>query len=392
MSLTPKSGYSAAPAYFGALDGFRGLLAVFVAIFHTFWYTHINDTAFFNNGPVIIDLFFVFSGFLMYRLYHNKLSSAEQAGAFLKRRFARLYPIHIVMLLVFLAFAIARIAAHNIGLSVHEPGEILPFQAGAAEGFHSLLSHVTMTHSMGVHDSLSFNAPSWTISVELFAYFVFVLMFLRCPPTKAQHFGAISLGVVLIYWGLSRVKPNMDITYDYGFFRCLAGFYTGVIASWVYGRLLPKMNKKIKNNISLSMTCVELLTLSAFVVFVIYMPGKLQFFVAPFAFVFVLVFSFDGGLVSQFMSRSLFRYLAKISYSVYMIHAIFAAVFFIFGERLMPVIMTPGSWAGDVYLIVYLAVVLGASHLTWRYIECPGQKLVMKTNFSALFTRLPKAV
>ena len=183
--MTPKraSHTGRHPVYFGALDGFRGVLALCVAIFHTFWFTHINSSAFFNNGPVIIDLFFVFSGFLMFRLYHNRLSSEEEANRFLKRRFARVYPIHFFMLTVFIAFACVRLWAHKVGLSVQDPGEIMPFAKGSSDSFYNIIANLTLTHSMGVSDSLSFNPPSWTISTEFFAYFVFVLMFksLVCP-------------------------------------------------------------------------------------------------------------------------------------------------------------------------------------------------------------------
>lgn len=392
MTISPTSNLKTPDVYFGALDGFRGLLAIAVAIFHTFWYTHINDTAFFNNGPVIIDLFFVFSGFLMYRLYHDKLRTEEQAKTFLKRRFARLYPIHIVMLAVFAAFALARVIAYNLGLSELDTGEILPFQAGSAETFGSLLSHITMTHAMGVNDSLTFNPPSWTISVEFFAYFVFILMFMRCPPTKGWHFALMAVGVGIMYTGLSWAKPNMDITYDLAFFRCLGGFFTGVLTSWVYNNIEKNSGvKKVKNK-AISMTCLEIFALSAFAGFVIYMPGKLQFFVAPFAFLFVLVFAFDGGLVSRFISLPLFRYLAKISYSVYMIHAIFAFAFFIVGEQLFPAITVEGGWAGDVLLLVYLAAVIGFAHLSWKYIERPGQKFLMDFDYGKLVLRPKKAV
>jgi len=114
--------------YYSALDGFRGLLAIFVAIYHTIWISHPQEWRFFGNGPVIIDLFFAFSGFLMWRLYADRLETSVQAKAFIKRRFARLYPLHVFMLFVFVAYALARLLAHKFGFSEHNPGEVLPFQ------------------------------------------------------------------------------------------------------------------------------------------------------------------------------------------------------------------------------------------------------------------------
>jgi len=127
--------------YYAALDGFRGLLAVFVAIYHTIWISHPQTWSFFENGPVIIDLFFAFSGFLMWRLYSNRLETVDQAKAFMKRRFARLYPLHFFMTFVFLAFAIVRVLAHKMGFAEQTVGEILPFEAGASETWFSLFQN-----------------------------------------------------------------------------------------------------------------------------------------------------------------------------------------------------------------------------------------------------------
>lgn len=49
--------------YFGALDGFRGALALLIAVYHTIWLTHINSSDFLNNGQVLVDLFLSFPGF-----------------------------------------------------------------------------------------------------------------------------------------------------------------------------------------------------------------------------------------------------------------------------------------------------------------------------------------
>lgn len=371
--------------YFAALDGFRGLLALCVAIHHATWFSYLNYRSFINEGFVIIDLFFAFSGFLMFTLYQGKITDQASCKAFMQRRFARLYPIHLFMLLVFLGFAVLRVLAHKVGIAEHEAGEILPFSAGAAEGWGSLLSHLTLTHSMGLHDSLTFNFPSWTISVEFFAYFVFMAMMVRTPPRKTWHFGLIAGLIGLTYFGLSRVKPNMDITYDLGFFRCLGGFFTGVLAAWLHRRLKNKRAKDTPPNVALA-TCVEIVTLILSALFVLYCTGKLQFFVAPVMLLFIIVFARDGGLVSRFMSLPLFRYLAKISYSVYMVHVIIAIGFAIIGTRIFPEQLVVGDYAnglwGDFYNIPYLFCVIGVSHLTWKFIEVPGGKFLRGLKFS----------
>jgi len=363
--------------YFAALDGFRGLLALFIAIHHVAWFSYLNYRSLINEGYVILDLFFAFSGFLMFTLYRGKITDKASCINFMQRRFARLYPIHLFMLIAFIGFAVLRLMAHKFGFAENQVGEILPFAAGSPENLWSLLTNLTLTHSMGLHDTLTFNYPSWTISVEFFTYFVFMGMMVWTPPSKAWHFGILALLVATLYVGLSQVKPNMDITYDLGFFRCLGGFFTGIIAAWLYTKINTKYFQHTAPNF-VKASFVEIVILTLSVLFVIYCLGKLQFFVAPVIFFFVIVFAFDGGIISRFMSLPIFKYLAKISYSVYMVHGLFAIVFSAIGLRLFPDKLTSsdlghGLW-GDLYNIPYLLCVIGVSHLTWKFIEVPGGK------------------
>jgi len=341
--------------YFAALDGFRGLLALCVAIYHTIWFSNINSMPFFNNGAVIIDLFFALSGFLMFRLYENRLENKTQAKAFIKRRFDK------------------------VGIASHDVGEILPFTAGAQDGWGSLLSNLTLTHAMGVHDSLTFNPPAWTISAEFFTYFVFIAVMLWGRPKKLLHFIGLGGISIAIYVVLSTLKPSMDITYDYAFLRCVAGFFMGMIAAKAYDWLKPKAETLKAKNQSLPFSILEALTLTASTLFIIYCGGKGQFFVAPFLLIFMVVFAFDGGIISRFMSAKPFRYLAKISYSTYMTHVIISIAFSIFGSKVLAGFIPNwdnSAWAGDALLALYLCAVLAFSHLTYHFVEVPGGRYI----------------
>ncbi|PHR90886.1 MAG: hypothetical protein COA69_14335 [Robiginitomaculum sp.] len=386
----------ASPTYFTALDGFRGVLAIMIAIYHTMWSSHLNNSQFWENGPALVDLFFVFSGFLMFTLYDGQINSRTEARAFIKRRFARIYPLHFFMLIVALLYAVARLVAHFVGLAVYEPGEILPFQAGASDTLWSFFTNLTLIHSMGVHDALTYNMPSWTVSVEFYTYFVFAAMMIWARPKKAWHFALLALAVGVNYYALSRVKPNIDFHYDLGFFRCLGGFFTGVVVAYAYRNIKP-LYERVKarahvQTFTFWASVLEAVVLAILVGFILYGSGKAQFFLAPVAFVFVLGFAFDMGLISKFLGLGLFRYVAKISYSIYMVHILFSLVFAIFIESTMPSITGP-SWdtsqfAGDAFLIPYLACVLVFSHLSYHYIEMPGRKALNAYDFTSKWQRL----
>lgn len=366
--------------YFAALDGFRGLFALLIAVHHTNWFSYLNYRTFINDAFVMLDMFFAFSGFLMFTLYRRHLETPAQAKSFIRKRFARLYPLHLFTFGIFFAFALFRLWAHKVGIATHEPGEILPFAPGAADNWWSALTNLTLTHSMGLNDSLSFNAPSWTISVEFFTYFVFAGMMLWAPPRKLWHFGLMTVGIALVYVALYHLKPNMDITYDYGFLRCLGGFFTGVMGSWALSKINQYKETRDRSLSFTAATVVEIGFLMICAVFVMNSDGIVQFFAAPFIFGFVVLFALDGGGVSRFMGLPIFRYLAKISYSVYMNHFFLAICFGVIGPRLFPGFIISGPEGagvfGDLYLVPYLTAVIILSHFTFHYIEVPGGKWV----------------
>lgn len=356
-----------------------------IAVYHTMWLSHANSSDLLTNGPVLVDIFFVFSGFLMFTLYDGRLNSGADGRAFIKRRFARIYPIHFVMLQVALLYAIARLLAHWVGLASLTPGEILPFQPGATETLQSYISNLTLTQSMGLHDHLSFNMPSWTVSVEFWTYFVFLGMMVWARPKKPWHFMVIAVLIAVNYFVLSRLKPDMDFHYDLGFWRCLGGFFTGVLVAYVYRLVLPKVQKMHLSN--WLATLAELGVLSILIGFVIYFPGKAQFFIAPVAFVFVFGFAFDMGGVSKFMGTRPLRYLGRISYSIYMVHILISLFFSIGAEILFPRLFGPlwnaTQFGGDFLLIPYLILVIFTAHFTYKYVEIPGRKAIIAYDFAS---------
>jgi peptidoglycan/LPS O-acetylase OafA/YrhL len=76
---------------FVALDGLRGLAALFVLLFHVRETTPIRWLA--PHGYLAVDFFFVLSGFVIAHAYRGALSrGALSPGQFIVRRFIRLWP------------------------------------------------------------------------------------------------------------------------------------------------------------------------------------------------------------------------------------------------------------------------------------------------------------
>ena len=148
------------------LDGLRGILALGVALSHS--YSHFTGwrTGFdiFHNADYAVDIFFILSGIVLYHSYQEKVSSG-QLGAyeFFVVRLFRLYPLHLIaVVLVPVALFISY-------------GTFFPEWLGKIT-LWKLTGDLTLTNSIGIGFKPKTNIPSWSISVELFAGTIIVLV------------------------------------------------------------------------------------------------------------------------------------------------------------------------------------------------------------------------
>lgn len=352
--------------YYKPLDALRGLLALAVVLYHAQWAGVLSSNGFAQNGYLAVDVFFCLSGFLMFTLYRS-ISTGAEAKTFMMKRFARLYPLHFFTLIIGLLYAVARLIAHKAGLPVLEAGEAIPLTAGSHENLGTFLSNLTLTQGLGLHDRLSYNGPSWSISTEFFTYIIFAAVMIVFPIKKTRHFVAIGSISALIYIGLSAIRPNLDITYDLGLIRCFGGFGAGIVAAAMFQKTRSFYARQSK----LAATAIELSVLAAFLIWFCMAEGKTTFLVAPFMVLLIITFANDKGALSSFMNLPIFQYLGKISYSVYLNHALIAVVLDVVIGQLFGGREALSPLAGDMMTLTYLAIVLVASHITYHMIEKP---------------------
>ena len=84
------------------LESIRGLAAVLIFFFHIPKWNPLLNIGIINNGDLVVELFFVLSGFVIYRTYENKIFNVKDLLRFQFLRFGRLYPVHFLFLLVFI--------------------------------------------------------------------------------------------------------------------------------------------------------------------------------------------------------------------------------------------------------------------------------------------------
>jgi peptidoglycan/LPS O-acetylase OafA/YrhL len=360
---------------FDALDGWRGVCACFVVLFHFHGWGPLYTSSFVRDSYLFVDFFFVLSGFVIAWNYGDRLASWPEMKRFLILRLGRVYPLHLFMLFCFLAYETARTF-----YGLHHPGVSATFTGFTDSG--AVLSNLVLVQSLHVHDVLTWNVPSWSISTEYWTYFVFALVSV-CFGLRNATLLAVAIVAPLL---IARVSTTgMNITYDWGLVRCVFGFALGVACCRFYRRWPAAMHGASRTQ----MTALELLVVLAVVLFVCEAGTGGLSVLAPFLFaVAVLVFAAEGGWVSGlFRSRPL-RWLGTVSYSIYMTHyflVILVPTIFKHGlhrdySAVMPVpgeapveVFGRNDLEGTLFYLVVLGLTLVLSAFTYRWIEKPGR-------------------
>ena len=360
---------------FEALDGWRGVCACCVVLFHFHGYSPLYTSALVRNSYLFVDFFFVLSGFVIAFNYSTRLDTWPGVKRFLILRLGRVYPRHAFMLLCFVAWETLRLLAHSDGTFA---GPQAP---------PGVITNLLLVQSMGIHDSLTWNGPAWSISTEWWAYVLFALV---CAWRGMRNWlllaTAIAAPILLVH--LSR--SGMDTTYAWGYVRCVFGFALGVACFRIYSLAAPAA----RSPGVAAMTFVECAMVFAVVAFVSAAGTSPMSFMAPFVFAAaVLIFAAEGGLVSRvFHSRPLV-WLGTVSYSIYLTHYFFVLVLPPIVKRIAhqdlwtPMQLADSQWVlaygrnsveGTLFYAAVVAITLGASALTYRFIEVPGREWTRK--------------
>jgi peptidoglycan/LPS O-acetylase OafA/YrhL len=63
--------------FFGGLESLRGIAALMVVFYHIEWTNPLTHHLIFRNGYLMVDLFFVLSGFVICYNYGQKIGNAK---------------------------------------------------------------------------------------------------------------------------------------------------------------------------------------------------------------------------------------------------------------------------------------------------------------------------
>jgi peptidoglycan/LPS O-acetylase OafA/YrhL len=373
--MSVKSGY------LSNLTPLRGLAAILVAVFHFEMaigrFVPAGTTMFFEKSYLMVDLFFVLSGFIMLHVYGRAFDGVLQRGQvrhFLVARFARTYPLHLFSLLLLVVIVRYLTNWGNPPIVLEQPRDILP--------------NVFMLQAFGVCHIYNWNIPSWSISAEWGAYLLFPFLALWISRQRRLAPIAMTLGVLVawccIMYVLPRKNPlnpaipvphNLNTTFDYGWLRGVAGFSAGMIIYRLYR--ISGVDRLMGGDAA---SALILLLVAAGLHFAINDALVVVLFGAL-----VLNFALNNGILHRVCNNRVLQYLGDISYSIYLMQ-IFLQEPFEHGVRLPGVTgdargkFNIDFWPGLGYCVIYLFLLVGIATVTYYLVERPCRKWINARN------------
>jgi peptidoglycan/LPS O-acetylase OafA/YrhL len=392
-ALTPLQSLACQqPDYLHSLDTARGLAALAVVLWH--WqHFFFNGSVpgdfnrheqpfysvlslFYEKGWFAVDFFFALSGFVFFWLYAGPIEQRRvNLRDFFFLRLSRLYPLHLLTLLL---------VAGLQWLSLRNHGGYFVYQLNDA--YHFVL-HLFFASAWGLEKGFSFNAPIWSVSVEVLLYAVFFLT-ARLLTIRSPHALLLAISGLFVY-GYSELIG-----------RGLFAFYMGALVYFAYQKLLlTGLIRKCAKPLLLVYFVAWLLTILEFRL------GILQAELAELCTAscttaglarakalwvtgFLLPSTILVLAVSETLGLSGWKrtaWLGEISYASYLLHFPLQLVFFMLFTEVQPgreIFYSPVLWLG------YFALLIAISLLAHRHFERPTQRWIRRISLDEVGTKI----
>ena len=309
----------------------------------------------FFEGYLGVSFFFILSGFVLAYSYKEKfLEEKITKKSFYLARFARIYPLHFLTLILAIPFV---------------------YFSNALE-IGAFLTNLFLIQSFVPNQTIffSFNPPAWSISDEMFFYLIFPLIIVLFENVKIlkKIFTFLIPAILIIGVFLIPSGYHKDVFYVNPLIRSF-DFILGILLYDLF------KNEKFKSYFSTvkKATLAELFTILTFLIFFIfhnYFARGFRFSVYYWIPMCLIIYTFaqNKGYLSKLLSNNILVFLGEISFGFYMIHYL---------------VITYGNMLKDSYFvnfneinlsIIYFIVTIVLSCLSFLYYEKPMNTSIKK--------------
>ena len=287
----------------------------------------------YNHGIFGVHVFYTISGFVFAHIY---LSSNQRVTSknFFVNRFARLYPLHFTTLILVTFLQL-------FSLEIFDTFQVIQIN----DLYHFILQ-IFFISSWGFENGHSFNAPIWSVSVEVAIYIMF--FFLLTIIKKYKVIFVILLSVILLI--IDKMK-----FFDTLFLECARLFFSGILVYYFF-------NMKFNNNVYLilPLILIPLAFLGNFKTF-LFCPALVLFFVAVDTF------------IKKDTIKLTFRKLGNLTYSLYLLHLPFQILLIIIWKIFD---LDEIVFANFLFLIAFFLFLIITANLCFKFYEKPLNDLI----------------
>ena len=332
----------------------------------------LTELTFFRNSCLFVDFFFLLSGFVQTHSYAFR-KNLNFRNYFIARTF-RIFPLHLTMLFILIIMEYGKLLASKYGLHFSS----LAF-TGTKAPVEIIYNLFLLQCWLPGANPLSWNYPSWTISIEYYTYLLFFPTL--TVPTKLKPL--LGLAAIIILTFIATVHSQ---SFE-GLALKILYFFVGSLLYYLYKFFCNKINfsKSI-------FTLIELILITVLIITFSIDFTEEQYYTVFIFVLIVFIFSFENGHISQLLKNNFCHYLGKISYSIYLVHPTviyFILGFFLILDKKMSIdllkhrdnlifINFGNPYLNNAVILATLIIIFLLSSLTYRYIEINGQKFGKK--------------
>lgn len=326
-----------------------------------------------NIGHEAVNAFMMASGFLIFfQCSVSKVYSGLQSRTGIKnfyiRRFFRIAPVYYVCLII------ALLLSEYLGLSREVIAKTIPESMTNMNRYYiddpiqSFFIHASFIFGFLPTYSFSTPLPDWSLGLEMQFYLVFPLLFLLYKRSFVIFFSISILGMFIIWW----VSTKLGLIFPMPSYLPVKfhNFAAGMALAYL---LLNKENKSRSYYFIILITIVALAVGNG-------SPYVILLFIFSWWWICIQSSSLSFNLLRKIFAHKSSKYLAEMSYSVYIFHLILMPPFF----ALVLQNGKMGTLAWVLWTVGLLVLTMTVSQVIYKTIEIPGinigKKLIKDQN------------
>ena len=350
-----------------ALTSLRFFAALFVVLFHTTWVffpwikPHVGFGKLFSLGYVSVSFFFLLSGYILAYVYLRP-AKAVSVSSFYQARFARIYPLLFLTLILDSPFLIIdKIQAYGLRSGIFKSAFVFAGSAALLQAWTPKLKDI--------------NSPSWSLSVEAVFYLSFpflgaILWKLRGVPlwlvAAVLYFG----GQLLVFFASQHM--SMDFVERIPLLH-LSTFFLGILLARLQTVIHDRTSRTSDKSpvVDYALLAICILCVPAIILWSPASPSMTDCLcdglLAPIFACLIWIFSNANFAPARFLSAPWMVVLGEASFGLYLFHAPVMHLFGYLGLVRYPTLF-----------FVYLITSVGISVFSFYYFETPVRKWIVK--------------